>query len=87
MQHIHIYIHTYIIYMQYIASLQKDFNIIFADFMTYNDLYQKPVFGDCMWSNWSMGGNMSSLECAWIPPQERVSYGEKVCYILQFMSV
>jgi hypothetical protein len=23
---------------------------IFDDFMTYDDLYQKPVFGDCIWA-------------------------------------
>lgn len=27
-----------------------DFSQIFADFLTYNDLYQKPVFGDCIWA-------------------------------------
>lgn len=36
---------------------KKDFSDVFADFLTYDDLYQKPVFGDCIWTNYTRVGN------------------------------
>jgi hypothetical protein len=32
------------------TSNDTDFGLIFDDFLQFDDLYQKPVFGDCVWS-------------------------------------
>jgi hypothetical protein len=39
-------------FLPVVYNLQNntDFGLVFDDFLQLNDLYNKPVFGDCIWS-------------------------------------
>jgi hypothetical protein len=60
------------------AVVAADRAAIFADFLKMPDLYAKPVFGDCVWSDGD------TIRAAWLAPDRREAFEPKgsVCRIL-----
>ncbi|MEI6493812.1 MAG: M28 family peptidase [Verrucomicrobiota bacterium] len=54
---------------------KKDFGMIFDDALKLKELYDKPVFGDCMWTDPARDGAVIE---AWLPLKEREGYGKKL---------
>ncbi|MFH1264065.1 MAG: M20/M25/M40 family metallo-hydrolase [Pseudomonadota bacterium] len=63
----------------------NDRSAIFDDFLNYSDLYQKPVFGECVWTD--AGG--SQIYSAWNAPERArkwiggVSVMQQVCRVIR----
>jgi hypothetical protein len=63
-------------------SKNSDFNLIFNDVLSFDDLYVKPVFGDCVWTN-KITENIIN---AWLPLREMIREGyesrDKICRLI-----
>lgn len=51
----------------YNTSKSEDFATIFDDFLQFDDLYQKPVFGDCVWTDATADNATTTVYGAWLP--------------------
>lgn len=51
---------------------QRDASKIFDDFLELNSLYDKPLFGECLWTD-EAG---TSMLAAWLPPEKAGDYRE-----------
>jgi hypothetical protein len=54
---------------------EKEFDRIFSDFLSFKDLYAKPAFGDCVWTENGKDSGSAGITAAWLPmerlPAER----------------
>src|SRR6266568_7500368 len=51
-----------------------DHAALFDDFSTVADLYAKPVFGDCVWTDLAGG----ALRAGWLAPDQREAFGKRL---------
>ncbi len=56
-------------------SKKEDFSLIFDDVLSRDSLYDKPVFGECIWTG---GKDDSSVIEAWLPLGQTEEYSRKV---------
>ncbi len=54
---------------------KADFSLIFDDMLKFAELYDKPLFGECIWTD--PRRNESVIE-AWLPVNQRESYGKNL---------
>ena len=60
----------------YDPAIPRDYVAIFADFMSMG-IYDKPIFGDCVWVARAADASLATPIEAWLPTSEREAYGQR----------
>ena len=56
----------------------NDYSRIFDDVLSLKSLYDKPLFGECVWTKWD-----GSVMRAWLPVSRMAGYGKKIAYLIK----